>query len=206
MRRPKVKLYTELIILLRDEAIDEAPAWITPQNDIKIISLGDFAAIKLSRSQYGIYVRILKHGRSEDLFPADYILHQTGRIRISKLLPCVPCGGKYDFEVHIDEVCTELLMSIDWDDRALRSWRSSATTLKSEESEESEKWGNLRTGIFVKSKKGDVKEYTNDRVELEVVEFEVYDEDGDGIFEPGEMIRVKNIKIRNLGLIVRRLC
>lgn len=202
MRQPKVKLYTELILLLHDETIDEIPAWVTPQNGTKIISLGDFAAIKLSRLQYGIYVRILKHGQSEDLFPADYILHETGRIRISKTYPCQPCGGKYDFEVHVDEVCAELLRTIDWDDQALRSWRSSATTLKSVESG---RCGSLRTGIFVKSERGDVKEYTNDRVELEVVEFEIYDEDGDGIFEPGEIIRVENIKIRNFGLVFRGL-
>ena len=202
MRHPKVKLYTELILLLRDETIDEIPAWITPQNNTKIISLGDFAAIKLSRLQHGIYVRILKHGQSEDLFPADYILHSTGRIRISKPYPCKPCGGKYDFEVHVDEVCAELLKTIDWEDQALRSWRSSATTLKSVESG---RWGNLRTGIFVKSERGDVKEYTNDRVELEVVEFEIYDEDGGGIFEPGGIIRVENIKVRNFGLLFQGL-
>ena len=63
----------------------------------------------------------------------------------------------------------------------------------------------MRTGIFVKSERGDVKEYTNDRVELEVVEFEIYDEDGDGIFEPGGMIRVENIKVRNFGLFFRGL-
>lgn len=202
MRHPKVKLYTELILLLSDETIDEIPAWITPQNNTKIISLGDFAAIKLSRLQYGIYVRILKHGQSEDLFPADYILHETGRIRISKPYPCKPCCGKYDLEVHVDEVCAELLKTIDWEDQALRSWRSSATTLKSVESG---RWGNLRTGIFVKSERGDVKEYTNDRVELEVVEFEIYDEDGDGIFEPGGIIRVENIKVRNFGLLFQGL-
>jgi hypothetical protein len=202
MQRPKVRLYTELIILLRDETIDEVPEWITPQNSTSIISLGEFAAIKLSPLQCGIHVRILKHSCSQDLFPAEYILHHTGRIRISKPLPCLPCGGKYDFEVYVDEVCAELLRTIDWDDRALMSWRSSVTTLKSVESVN---MANLRTGIFVIPERGAVKEYTNDRVELEVVDFEVYDEGGDGVFEPGDIIRVENIKIRNLGLVAQDL-
>ena len=202
MRRPKVRLYTELIILLRDETIDEVPEWITPQNSTTIISLGEFAAIKLSPLEFGIHVRILKHGRSQDLFPADYILDHAGRIRITKPLPCLPCGGKYDFEVHVDEVSTELLRTIDWEDCALRSWRSSVTTLRSVESGRT---GNLRTGIFVIPERGTVKEYTNDRVELEVVDFDVYDEGGDGVFEPGDIIRVENIKIRNFGLIIQGL-
>lgn len=45
---------------------------------------------------------------------------------------------------------------------------------------------------------GGEQEY-HSRYNLELVDFDIEDENGDGIFEPGEHIMVKRIRIRNIG-------
>lgn len=52
--------------------------------------------------------------------------------------------------------------------------------------------------IVVKSRDGGEQEYAS-RYNLELVDFDIEDENGDGIFEPGEHIVVKRIRIRNTG-------
>lgn len=52
--------------------------------------------------------------------------------------------------------------------------------------------------IVVKSYGGGEQEYPS-RYNLELVDFDIEDENGDGVFEPGERIVVKRIRIRNTG-------
>lgn len=52
--------------------------------------------------------------------------------------------------------------------------------------------------IIVRSCDGGEQEYPS-RYNLELVDFDIEDENGDGIFEPGEHIMVKRIRIRNTG-------
>lgn len=52
--------------------------------------------------------------------------------------------------------------------------------------------------IVVKSCDGGEQEYPS-RYNLELVDFDIEDENGDGVFEPGEHIVVKRIRIRNTG-------
>ena len=168
------------------------------------VCLGDSAAIKLFPARNGgTFVRVIKHRRSEDLFPAEFVVERRGAIRVhrhhSKRGSIV--SGRYDFEVHVDAEYTELLQVIDWGCQSL-SEHSSLTTLCPENDVACEDLSrNLRTGIFIKYENGDVREYTNDKIELRVVSYDVVDENGTGIFEPGEFFRVKNVKIRNMGTV-----
>ena len=214
---PVVKSFPELILLLRDEALDD----ITSTDDDTLqhhrsanVSLGEYAAIKISPRRNGdMHVRIIKHGRQEDLFPADYLVEKGGSIRVQRY-PSLNAGlkrrlssesrmsggGKYDFEVHVDSRHTELLNAIDWNDESL-SGKNSETTLRPEDDDAGvEGVKALRTGIFIKGENGEVREYTNDKVELKILDFEVVDQNGDDIFEPGELIRVENITIQNMGI------
>ena len=52
--------------------------------------------------------------------------------------------------------------------------------------------------IVVRSRDGGEQEYPS-RYNLELVDFDIEDENGDGVFEPGEHIMVKRIRIRNTG-------
>lgn len=52
--------------------------------------------------------------------------------------------------------------------------------------------------IIVRSCDGEEQEYPSP-YNLELVDFDIEDENGDGIFEPGEHIMVKRIRIRNTG-------
>jgi hypothetical protein len=160
--------------------------------DSIIVDVGTFAAIRLIPTRTGdILVRILKHGRVEDLFPADYIVKGEGCIRAYSLKNSA-YFGKYDFEVYVDEEFSYLLQRVDWLDKGATG-RDSMTTLVAENN-------SLRTGIFIKSPNGKVQEYTNDRVDFKIVDFDVVDDDGDGVFEPGSFVRVENIKIANVGI------
>ena len=212
---PIVKSFSELVLLLRDEALDslDSPAEDTHHRSA-IVSLGEYAAIKISPRRNGdIHVRIIKHGRQEDLFPADYLVEKGGSIRVQRYPSKSTAGdgkrlssdsrlsgggGKYDFEVHVGAKYTELLNAIDWNDESL-SGRDSETTLRPEDEEGVKGLPALRTGIFIKGDNGEVREYTNDKVELKVLDFDVVDQNGDDIFEPGDLIRVQNITIQNLG-------
>jgi hypothetical protein len=221
---PVVKSFSELILLLRDEALDSLDSAVE-DDDIHhhrnaLVSLGEYAAIKISPRRNGdIHVRIIKHGRQEDLFPADYLVEKGGSIRVQRYPPPpssssseghkrlssdsrISGGGKYDFEVHVDVKYTELLNAIDWNDESL-SGRDSETTLRLEDDVDGIKGlPALRTGIFIKGDNGEVREYTNDKVELKILDFEVVDQNGDDVFEPGDLIRVENITIQNLGIIL----
>jgi len=42
-------------------------------------------------------------------------------------------------------------------------------------------------------------EIFNSKFEIQLVDFEVVDEYEDGIFEPGECVRVRNITVKNTG-------
>ncbi len=52
--------------------------------------------------------------------------------------------------------------------------------------------------IVVRSGDGQEQEYTSP-YNLELVDFDIEDENGDGIFEPGEHIIIRRIRIRNTG-------
>ena len=52
--------------------------------------------------------------------------------------------------------------------------------------------------IVVSSSDGSHTEYGS-KFKLELLDFEVEDENGDGIFEPGEHVLIKRIRIRNTG-------
>jgi hypothetical protein len=211
---PIVKSFSELVLFLRDEALDSCSAEsdvVDLHHRTAVVSLGEYAAIKISPRRNGdIHVRIIKHGRQEDLFPADYLVEKGGSIRVQRDGSCSPGhrrlssesrmsgGGKYDFEVHVDAKYTELLNAIDWNDESL-SGRDSETTLRPEDDDGIKGLPALRTGIFIKSDNGEVREYTNDKVELRILDFDVVDQNGDGIFEPGDLIRIENITIQNIG-------
>ena len=53
--------------------------------------------------------------------------------------------------------------------------------------------------IHVRHADGTRHEYTS-RYELELVDFDVEDENGDGIFEPGEHLFIRRIRVRNTGM------
>lgn len=190
--------------MLRDDDLDsEDQASDVDEHEKLTVCLGDAGAIKLFPCpNAGAYVRVFKHRRSEDLFPSDFIVESGGIVRVHN----VPSkrdfigAGQYHFEVHVDEANSELLQVIDWNFQSFDG-RSSQTTLCPEIDTDFDSFHSLRTGIFIKSETGNVREYTNDRIELRVVSFEVVDENGDGIFEPGGFIRVENIKVKNLGMI-----
>ena len=52
--------------------------------------------------------------------------------------------------------------------------------------------------IVVRLRDGRLKEYTS-KYSLELIDFDIEDENGDGIFEPGEYIYVRRIRVRNNG-------
>ena len=52
--------------------------------------------------------------------------------------------------------------------------------------------------IFVRMRDGKTQEY-NSKYSLELIYFDIEDENGDGIFEPGEYIYVRRIRVRNNG-------
>jgi hypothetical protein len=139
-----------------------------------IISIGDFAVIQLGFSVDGeIYIRVVKHGSSEDLFPAEFLVSKESMVFFRKSTG-TPAGIKYDLEIHVEIQNTALLQYVKWDTE-------------------------VRTGIFIRNGR-DIREYTNDKIELRVLDFDVVDENGDGIFEPGQMFRVENIKVQNFGM------
>jgi hypothetical protein len=53
--------------------------------------------------------------------------------------------------------------------------------------------------IHVRQPDGTRQEYTS-QYELELVDFDVEDENGDGIFEPGEHLLILRIRVRNTGM------
>lgn len=53
--------------------------------------------------------------------------------------------------------------------------------------------------IHVRHADGTRHEYSS-RFELELVDFDVEDENGDGIFEPGEHLFIRRIRVRNTGM------
>ena len=57
--------------------------------------------------------------------------------------------------------------------------------------------------IVIRASDGGQTEYSS-KFNLELLEFEVEDENGDGIFEPGEHIVVRRIRIRNSGVYINR--
>ena len=103
---------------------------------------------------------------------------------------------KYDLEVHVDERCAHLLQNVDCSEHA-NSGRSSTTTLVPEDGET---YQELRMGIFVKTESGELHEFTNQKVELNILDYEVVDENGTGVFEPGSFIRIQNIIVQNTGI------
>ena len=52
--------------------------------------------------------------------------------------------------------------------------------------------------IVVRMRDGRALEYTS-KYNLELIDFDIEDENGDGIFEPGEYIYVRRIRVRNNG-------
>jgi hypothetical protein len=52
--------------------------------------------------------------------------------------------------------------------------------------------------IVVRMRDGMQRQYTS-KYDLELVDFDIEDENGDGIFEPGEHIYVRRIRVRNNG-------
>ena len=52
--------------------------------------------------------------------------------------------------------------------------------------------------IVVRMRDGNTQEYTS-KYSLELIDFDIEDENGDGIFEPGEYIYVRRIRVRNNG-------
>ena len=52
--------------------------------------------------------------------------------------------------------------------------------------------------IVVRMSDGRLQEYTS-KYRLELMDFDIEDENGDGIFEPGEYIYVRRIRVRNNG-------
>ncbi len=52
--------------------------------------------------------------------------------------------------------------------------------------------------IIVTSKTGPERSYRS-RYQLELVDFDVEDENADGIFEPGEHIFIRRIRVKNTG-------
>ena len=52
--------------------------------------------------------------------------------------------------------------------------------------------------IVVRMSDGRQQEYTS-KYRLELIDFDIEDENGDGIFEPGEYIYVRRIRVRNNG-------
>ncbi len=52
--------------------------------------------------------------------------------------------------------------------------------------------------IVVRMRDGGLQEYTAKYI-LELIDFDVEDENGDGIFEPGEHIYIRRIRVRNNG-------
>ena len=52
--------------------------------------------------------------------------------------------------------------------------------------------------IIVQELNGTRKEYPS-IYDLELMDFDVEDENGDGIFEPGEHVFIRRIRVRNIG-------
>ena len=52
--------------------------------------------------------------------------------------------------------------------------------------------------IVVRMRDGNTQEYTS-KYSLELIDFDIEDENGDGIFEPGEYVYVRRIRVRNNG-------
>jgi hypothetical protein len=189
---PVAKPCSNLVLQLNGPQESE---YASLDQDPAVVELGDFAAIKIAPTQTGdIHIRIVKHGRLEDLFPADFVVHRGGRIRAQQHVGKEKAiqFGKYDFEIHVDEEWSHLLEAIDWMNET-STGRDSTTTLVPENDTA------LRTGIFIKSN-GEVREYTNDKIHLRILDFDIIDEDDDGVFEPGDFIRIENIKVANIGI------
>lgn len=55
--------------------------------------------------------------------------------------------------------------------------------------------------IRVRNHNGTTQQYDS-RYRLELVDFDIEDENGDGIFEPGEHILVRRIRVRNTGKLL----
>lgn len=53
-------------------------------------------------------------------------------------------------------------------------------------------------GILVRHDDGSLSTY-NSKFEFQLLGFDVVDENGDGVFEPGECVIIKNIRIKNSG-------
>jgi hypothetical protein len=191
------------ILLSPDEDLDpplSTSSSATSLDPIAHVSVGPFAAIKLSPGRTGeVYLRILKHARQEDLFPAEYILRPQGRLLLRRV-GTARAPGKYDVEVHVEGRYIELLRVVEWGQGRSISGRSSVTTLVPEEAE-----AEIRTGIFVRGEGGEVKEYTNDKIDLRVLDFEVVDSNQDEVFEPGAFFLVKNIRVQNLGIVLTEM-
>ena len=60
-------------------------------------------------------------------------------------------------------------------------------------------WGAPGTAtIIVRMRNGERQQYSS-KYKLELVDFDIEDENGDGIFEPGEHIYIRRIRVRNSG-------
>ena len=172
-----MNLLQQVSSILEFSLNNETQKNITEEEEHDIVALGRFATIKLAPFPYGgIHVRIVKHGNANDLFPAEFLVSQGGLIQVSgtPINPDYRTGVKYDLEIHVDIQHAELLQFVRWNE-------------------------NLRTGIFVRNGKWDIREYTNDKIELRVLDFEVLNGNLDGVFEPGGSFRIRNIKVQNLG-------
>lgn len=62
-----------------------------------------------------------------------------------------------------------------------------------------------RVTFHVRNHDGSEQQYTT-RFQLELVDFDVEDENGDGIFEPGEHAFICRIRVRNTGEIAHYRC
>jgi len=60
------------------------------------------------------------------------------------------------------------------------------------------------TGILVRKDDGSVSTYDS-KFEFQLLDFDVVDENDDGVFEPGECVIIKNIRIKNSGMTALKL-
>lgn len=59
--------------------------------------------------------------------------------------------------------------------------------------------GNAGTGSIVVTLRNGIQQSYNSKYSLELVDFDVEDGNGDGIFEPGEYAFIRRIRVRNSG-------
>ena len=59
--------------------------------------------------------------------------------------------------------------------------------------------GQAGTGAFIVRMPNNTRQIYNSKYDLELVGFDVEDGDGDGIFEPGDFLYVRRIRVRNNG-------